>query len=115
MRLDEHRRVYELHAEICKALSHPKRLEILDILRDGERSVEEIAQQAEMEKSNLSQHLAVLRKVDIIAPERRGLHVYYRIINPTIIEACRLLKQVLVETLSTNHSLVSGSRNQATE
>jgi Predicted transcriptional regulators len=105
--MDTKRRLYESHAEICKALSHPKRLEILDILRNGEYAVEEIAEKTGMQKSNLSQHLAVLRRVQLVRTRREGLNIFYAIANPKIITACDLLKEVLLESWTESGSLAS--------
>ncbi len=105
--MDSKQRVYESHAEICKALSHPKRLEILDILREGERAVEEIANKTRMQKSNLSQHLAVLRKVNLVTTRRHGLNVFYEIANPRIMDACDILKEVLLNTWTESGSIAT--------
>ncbi len=105
--MDTKRRLYESHAEICKALSHPKRLEILDILRNGEYAVEEIAEKTGMQKSNLSQHLAVLRRVQLVRTRREGLNIFYAIANPKIITACDLLKEVLLESWTESGSFAS--------
>lgn len=108
--MDTKQRLYESHAEICKALSHPKRLEILDILRNGEHAVEEIAQKAGMQKSNLSQHLAVLRKVHLVTTRRQGLHIYYDIANPKIMDACDILKKILLDSWTESGTLASAIR-----
>lgn len=105
--MDTKRRLYESHAEICKALSHPKRLEILDILRNGEYAVEEIAEKTGMQKSNLSQHLAVLRRVQLVRTRREGLNIFYAIANPKIVSACDLLKEVLLESWTESGTLAS--------
>ena len=57
------KRIFELHAKICKTLSHPKRLEIIDLLRDEkEMGVSELAEKLGITKANLSQHLSLMRQ-----------------------------------------------------
>lgn len=101
------RRMFRLHAEICKTLSNPKRLEILDHLREGEKSVEELTRLMEMSKSNLSQHLGVLRQKNLVTTRRDGLNIYYSVSNAKIHNACDILKEVLLGSLTQNQDLVS--------
>ncbi len=91
--------VFELQAEICKTLANPKRLEIIASLKDGELSVGELVQKLGISKANVSQHLAVLRQRKVVTSRRDGVNIFYRINNPKIIEACALMKAVLLEQL----------------
>jgi DNA-binding transcriptional ArsR family regulator len=101
------RRMFELHAEICKTLSNPKRLEILDHLRESEKSVEELTQLMNMSKSNLSQHLSILRQKRLVKTRRDGLNIIYSIGNPKILNACDILKEVLLGNLTQNQDLLT--------
>ncbi|HKZ69669.1 MAG TPA: metalloregulator ArsR/SmtB family transcription factor [Anaerolineales bacterium] len=100
--------LYELHASICQTLANPKRLEVIDRLRDGEQSVSELAEAMKIGQANLSQHLAVMRQKGIVATRREGLNVYYRLSNPKIIKACDLMRQVLLEHLEAGAELARG-------
>ena len=100
--------LYELHASICQTLANPKRLEVIDRLRDGEQSVSELAEAMKIGQANLSQHLAVMRHKGIVATRREGLNVYYRLSNPKIIKACDLMRQVLLEHLEAGAELARG-------
>ncbi len=100
--------LYELHASICQTLANPKRLEVIDRLRDGEQSVTELADAMKISQANLSQHLAVMRQKGIVATRREGLNVYYRLSNPKIIKACDLMRQVLLEHLEAGAELARG-------
>ena len=100
--------LYELHASICQTLANPKRLEVIDRLRDGEHSVTELAEAMKIGQANLSQHLAVMRQKGIVATRREGLNVYYRLSNPKIIRACDLMRQVLLEHLEAGAELARG-------
>ena len=101
-------RLYELHASICQTLANPKRLEVIDRLRDGEKSVTELAGAMNISQANLSQHLAVMRQKGIVATRREGLNVYYRLSNSKIIKACDLMRQVLLEHLEAGVELARG-------
>jgi len=99
------KRIYELHAEVCKTLAHPKRLEILHYLRDSEMMVSEIAERVGAPKANISQHLAMMRQSGIVTTRRDGVNVYYRISNPKVIQACNLMREVLMEQLAETEKL----------
>ncbi len=98
--------MFHLHAEVCKTLSHAKRLEILSILRDEEMSVSEIVDTMRVPAANVSQHLAVLRKSGILATRRDGKNIYYRISNRKVIKACDLMREVLIEQHSQKGKLL---------
>ena len=98
-------RLYELHASICKALSHPKRLEILDYLRDGEKHVKELAAALDISQSALSRYLAAIRSTGIVVPRRDGQNVYYRLSDPRVIEACDAMRDVLLQYLEAGGQL----------
>ncbi len=93
------KKIYQLHSELCKSLSHPKRLEILNNLRDGEKSVGELLSAVACSKANLSQHLAILREKKIVSSRREGVNIFYRLANPKMIKACDIIREVLFEEL----------------
>ena len=97
--------LFELHASICRTLAHPKRLEILSLLRQGELSVGEMADQMGISLANASQHLAVLRDKRVVVTRREGVSVYYQISNPKIVQACDLMREVLFEQLTRSGAL----------
>ena len=75
---------YDRQAEILKALAHPVRLKILDILRDGERCVCHIEAVLQLRQAYISQQLMILRRVGLVADRKDGLRVYYRITDRSI-------------------------------
>lgn len=97
--------IFEMQAEICKTLANPKRLEIINALKDGELSVGDLVERLGITKANVSQHLAVLRQNRVVTTRRDGVNIYYSINNPKIIEACSLMKSVLLEQLEENERL----------
>ena len=78
--------VHRFKAEFFKALGHPARLVILEQLRAGERSVQELQAVLEMDQSGVSQQLAVLRNKNIVDPRKEGTTVYYRVRDPMIFQ-----------------------------
>jgi rhodanese-related sulfurtransferase/DNA-binding transcriptional ArsR family regulator len=77
-------RLFEQFARIGKALASPKRLEILDLLAQGERTVEEIARETAMPVANASQHLQVLKGARMVESRREGLYAYYRLADEAV-------------------------------
>jgi DNA-binding transcriptional ArsR family regulator len=101
----EEARFFELQADICQTLANPKRLQILNLLKSGELSVGAMGAALEIAKPNLSQHLAVMRRKGILASRREGTTIYYRLATPHIVEACRVMRQVLLEALAERGTL----------
>ncbi len=104
------RQLYKLHAGICHTLANPKRLEIIDKLRNQELSVTALAEALEISQANLSQHLSLMRQRGIVTTRREGLNVFYKLSNPKIIKACDLMRQVLLENLESGATLVETAR-----
>jgi ArsR family transcriptional regulator len=97
---------YVLHAEVCKSIVHPKRLEILDHLRDSERSVNELAGLMEIPAANVSQHLAILRNSGVVQRRVEGTTSYYRLTDQRVIDAFDLMSKVMEEYLATRTETV---------
>lgn len=90
-RLDSFRR----RAELCRVLTDPKRLLILDALRDGELPVGELAARLGCTMPNASQHLAQLRAAGLVESRREGTSVHYRLAEPRILDACDLVGEIV--------------------
>ncbi|HBO84288.1 MAG: hypothetical protein A2073_05075 [Deltaproteobacteria bacterium GWC2_42_11] len=102
--------IFELHAEVCKTLANPKRLEILYALKGGELSVGEIVEKLGITKANVSQHLALLRQARVVSTRRDGVNIFYRISNPKIVQACGLMRDVLMEQLAEGSKFVKKAK-----
>ena len=85
---------YEKNALVYKILANSKRLEILNILKIKETSVENLLNITKLPKANLSQHLALMRHNGLVVPRREGLNIFYRIVDPRIVEPCKILHQL---------------------
>ena len=100
------KKLYEVHAEICKVFSNSTRLEILNLLRDKQLSVTELIEKTRLSQANISQHLSIMKSKDIVASDRKGKNVYYRLTNPKIIKAFDIIRDVLAEKLKKNRNVV---------
>ena len=81
-------------ANVARALSDPKRLCVLETLATGERSVGELSRDVGCQVPNMSQHLAVLRSAGLVSTRREGSTVLYRLSDPRILEAYRLIRSL---------------------
>ena len=89
--------VFQLHADLLKALSHPKRLEIIHLLRDQELSVNAMQEMLDLPQGNLSQHLMVLREADVVKTRRNGKQIYYKVAHKNFIKASDAVREILIE------------------
>ena len=97
--LEPDRRVYELHAEMCKVLAHPIRLKILDALRNGSKSPTDLAEKIGISKANVSQHLAVMRDRRVLRRARTGGTVAYTVSDARLLDACATLRSLIRDQL----------------
>jgi rhodanese-related sulfurtransferase len=87
-------RLYSELARIAKALSSPDRLELIELLAQGERTVETLARAAGIPLANASHHLKVLRESRLVEARKEGLYVHYRLAGPDVFELARMLRSV---------------------
>jgi ArsR family transcriptional regulator len=87
--------IFELHAEFCKTMAHPKRLIIVTALEDREMTVGEFTELLDMPIANVSQHLKALRDHDIVTTRKDGQKVYYSLTDKRLIEACNLIREII--------------------
>jgi len=86
-----------LHASFCKGLADPKRLQIINVLRDGPLSVSEICERLDLRQANVSQHLAILRERGLAQTRRNGRRIYYELTSPKIVQALDLLLEAMTD------------------
>jgi len=91
--------LWEMQADICQTLANPKRLQIINLLKEQELSVGAMVKVMGVAKANLSQHLSLMRQKGILATRREGTTIYYRLAIPYITEACAIMREVLLEVL----------------
>ena len=100
--------IYIYHAEMCKVFSHPKRLELINLLRDKEMSAGELRGKLGLAPANLSQQLTMMRERHILVSRKEGNVVYYRITNPRLLKAFDLLQEILFEQIRQDAALIQG-------
>ena len=97
----------EIKAELFKALAHAGRVRILEVLRDGDRTVAELIPAVGLESSHLSQQLAVLRRARVVNAARSGSSVTYSIADPAIVELLAAARSFLINSLSVSQELLA--------
>ncbi|MEE1620615.1 metalloregulator ArsR/SmtB family transcription factor [Zafaria sp. J156] len=94
--------LYEVKANLFKALAHPARIRALELLSAdpaGTLTVSELLERIEIEPSHLSQHLRVLRRHRVVVSERRGSHVHYALAHPGVAELLAIARRFLLDSL----------------
>lgn len=97
-------------ADRFKVLAEPLRLRLLNAMRGGERTVTQLVEETGAGQANVSRHLALLHRTRLVARRKEGLHVYYRIADPSIFEMCELVCGSLESDLQDNLRSVSDRR-----
>ncbi|MFZ2202028.1 MAG: metalloregulator ArsR/SmtB family transcription factor [Microgenomates group bacterium] len=92
-----YQQVFELHSNLHKAMAHPKRLEIIHLLREKTLTVTEIQSMLDLPQANLSQHLTILRTSGVCSCRKLGKKIYYSLAHKNFIRASDLIRDVLVE------------------
>jgi ArsR family transcriptional regulator len=98
--------VFVMKAEFFRVLGHPARIRVLQLLRDGERTVGSLQAALELDSGGTSQHLAALRRQGLVVSRRDGTNVYYRIKDPRILDLLELAKKILAAGLEENRVLL---------
>jgi len=91
--------IYAFHAEVCAVFSNPVRLELLDLLGKGEKSVGELTELTGLSQANVSQHLAIMRFKGVVAARKEGKNVYYRVADLRITKAFEIIRSVIAEKM----------------
>ena len=108
--------MYGQFARIGKALSSPHRLEVLELLAQGERTVESLASEIRLSLANASQHLQALRQASLVDSRKDGLYVYYRLADPAVADVSKAVRTVAEHRLAELDRLVRdhfGDRSSA--
>ena len=98
--------LYRRHADFCKVISHPTRLQIIDILHNGEMAVTDLASKLQVAVGNLSQHLNLMKQRRVLESRKEGNSVIYRLANPKMIKACCLIREILFEQMEQDTALL---------
>ena len=107
-------RLYGELGRIAKAIDSPRRLELIDLLAQGERSVEDLAGDAMLSVANTSRHLQILRASRLVDTRKEGLRVFYRLAEPEVHDVARAVHRLADRRLAEVDRLVTsylGSRD----
>src|SRR5215471_16711969 len=107
--------LYQAKAEFFRMLGHPVRIRVLELLASGPMPVRELLAQIEVERSNLSQQLAVLRRSGIVTATRHGTTVVYALTGGDVAELMRAARRILTEMLAGQNQLLAELRESLTE
>jgi ArsR family transcriptional regulator len=109
MPFDQHP-IYLLKADFFRALGHPARVRILELVSNQERSVGELQEELGLDSSGTSQHLAALRRQGLVETRRQGTTVFYKLKNPQVADLLRVAREILTANLSETRELLDGLR-----
>lgn len=112
--VEKNKTLYELQADICYALSHPVRLEILDLLTGQEMTSSELLTVLNIPKANLSQHLTVLKDAGILKTRKEGQFQYVSLAIPKIKDACSLVRGILADRIAGEEKRMSELKKNLT-
>ena len=99
-------RVLELKAEILKALAQPTRLKILELLRNGEKCICEIVPALNGEQSNISRHISLMQKSNLVITQKDGVRVMVKVKDPKIFDILDKVSAILKSQMSEQNRLI---------
>ncbi len=107
------RPLYQLKAEFFKTLGHPARIRVLELLSQREHAVSEMLPEVGIEPANLSQQLAVLRRMGLVTTRKEGSAVHYSLTSPQVAELLAVARQILTGMLTGQIELLEDLRTPA--
>lgn len=110
---DIEKEIYTLHAQLCKVFSNPTRLQILNVLREGEMSVGTIALKLRLPPGTVSPHLLMMKARRVLSSRGKGNLVFYRLANPKMLKAFDLIREILAEQMRREEILLRQMENDA--
>ena len=98
--------VHEVKATLFRVLGHPARVRILELLREGERSVGQLQAELELDSGGTSQHLSALRRIGVVESRREGTSVLYRVDDERVFDLLAAGRDVIARRLEADQSLL---------
>ena len=98
--------VHEVKANLFRVLGHPARVQILELLREGERSVGALQVELGLDSGGTSQHLAALRRIGLVESRRDGTSVYYRVSDEHVFDLLAAGRAIITRQLSEQQSIL---------
>jgi ArsR family transcriptional regulator len=102
--------LYHAKAEFFKALGHPARIRVLELLSEREHSVSEMLPEVGIEPAHLSQQLSLLRKMNLVVARKEGSTVFYSLVSPQVAELLAVARRILTEVLASQVGLLDDLR-----
>ena len=99
--------IYAVKAEFFRVLGHPARVRILELLREGEKSVGELQAALQLDSSGTSQHLGLLRRQGVLESRKEGTSVFYRVRDPLTFQLLEVARQILTSSLEATQALLA--------
>lgn len=98
--------IHEVKANLFRVLGHPVRVRILELLRDGERSVGSLQAELGLDSGGTSQHLAALRRIGVVDSRREGTSVFYRAADPRVFDLLEAGRALITRQLAEQQSIL---------
>lgn len=98
--------IHRVKADFFRTLGHPARVRILELLRDGERTVGDLQAALELDSSGTSQHLSILRRAGLLQSRREGTSVYYCVKDPRTFQLLEVAREILLAQLAESQALL---------
>jgi DNA-binding transcriptional ArsR family regulator len=98
--------VHEVKANLFRVLGHPARVRVLELLRDGERSVGALQAELGLDSGGTSQHLAALRRIGLVTARREGTSVFYSVADPRVFDLLAAGREIITRRLAGEQSLL---------
>jgi ArsR family transcriptional regulator len=98
--------VYEIKANLFRVLGHPARVRILELLREGERSVGALQVELGLDSGGTSQHLAALRRIGLVVARREGTSVFYSVEDERVFDLLAAGREIITRRLAGEQSLL---------
>jgi DNA-binding transcriptional ArsR family regulator len=99
--------LFKMHADFCKFMANPIRIEILFLLGEKEMCVEDLATVIKVRIPNISQHLAVMREKGVVEVRREGTRMFYKISNPKTLQACLIMREAMLEQITKQFNIIT--------
>ena len=103
--------IFEMQAQLCQSFGHAIRLRIIHTLKEGPKSVNDLAALLNASQPTISRHLSVLRSTGLLTAQRKGAEVFYAISNPKVIEVCETMRSILAERESLQLDLLHSMKD----
>src|SRR4030095_1616895 len=105
-------KVYSLLAKMIQAMANPHRLEIIDLLGQGEKTVDQVAKETHMAVANASQHLQVLKSANLVEIRREGNFIHYRLAHEEIYKSWQTMRELGLERIAEMEKLINDFRKK---